>query len=66
GDLHAVFHQFYDSPYNIFALEQFAQWLQPEEFKDLDAVKDFKEFHKKWMPFEFSGVFFVTDKVEAK
>ncbi|MHD0006876.1 ABC transporter substrate-binding protein [Corynebacterium diphtheriae] len=66
GDLHAVFHQFYDSPYNIFALEQFAQWLQPEEFKDLDAVKDFKEFHKKWMPFELSGVFFVTDKVEAK
>nr|WP_120491335.1 ABC transporter substrate-binding protein [Corynebacterium lactis] len=60
GDLHAVFHQFYDSPYNVFALEQFAKWLHPEEFADLDPVADFAAFHKEYLPFELTGTFFTT------
>ncbi|QPK80235.1 ABC transporter substrate-binding protein [Corynebacterium lizhenjunii] len=60
GDLHAVYHQFYDSPLNVFALEQFAVWLHPEEFKDLDPEADFAAFHKQWLPFELSGTFFAT------
>lgn len=58
GDLHAVYHQFYDSPMNLFALEQFAKWLHPELFADVDPVKDFHDFHQQWMPFEASGEFF--------
>lgn len=60
GNLHAVYHQFYDSPFNVFALEQFAQWIHPEEFSDLHPVEDFAEFHKNWLPFDFSGVFFAS------
>lgn len=60
GHMYAVYHQFYDSPFNIFALEQFAQWLHPETFSDLDATRDFADFHSKWMPFEFSGTFFTS------
>lgn len=62
GKLHAVYHQFYDSPLNVFALEQFAQWLHPELFQDLDVEKDFADFHKKWLPFEYSGTFFTSTK----
>lgn len=43
GNLHGVYHQFYDSPFNVFALQQFA------------------EFHSQWLPFEYSGTFFVSD-----
>lgn len=43
----------------MFALEAFAKWLHPEEFADLDPAQDFKDFHKEWLPFEYSGVFFV-------
>ncbi|WJZ03627.1 ABC transporter substrate-binding protein [Corynebacterium freiburgense] len=60
GDLHAVWHQFYDSPFNYLALEQFAMWLQPELFKDLDPEAHLAEAHKEYLPFEASGVFFVS------
>lgn len=58
GNYFAVYHQFYDNPFNVFALEAFAKWLHPEEFADLDPAQDFKDFHKEWLPFEYSGVFF--------
>ncbi|HCD4227532.1 TPA: ABC transporter substrate-binding protein [Corynebacterium striatum] len=60
GNFHAVYHQFYDSPFNVFALEQFAVWMHPETFKDLDPEKDFADFHDKWLPIDYSGVFFTT------
>lgn len=62
GNLHAAYHQFYDSPLNVFALEQFAQWLHPELFQDVDVERDFADFHKQWMPFEYSGTFFTSAK----
>lgn len=58
GNFHALYHQFYDSPFNVFALEQFAQWLHPEEFKDLDPQGDFEKFHAQWLPISYSGTFF--------
>lgn len=61
GGLHAVYHQFYDSPFNVFALEQFAAWLHPDEFAGVDIDKDFAAFHREWLPFEYSGTFFVSD-----
>lgn len=60
GKLHAVYHQFYDSPLNVFALEQIATWLQPDIFKDLNPQKDFMDFHAQWMPFNLKGTFFTT------
>lgn len=60
GHLHAAYHQFYDSPFNVFALEQFAKWIHPEEFKDLNPEQDFAEFHQQWLPFDLSGTFFAT------
>ena len=65
GDFFAVYHQFYDSPYNVFALEAFAKWLHPEEFGDLDPAKDFEDFHAEWMPIDYSGTFFL-DGYEAE
>ncbi|WP_295624894.1 ABC transporter substrate-binding protein [uncultured Corynebacterium sp.] len=60
GDLNGLYHQFYDSPYNVFALQQIAVWLHPEEFSDLDPVAEFEEFHREFLPFELSGTFFTS------
>lgn len=65
GDYYAVYHQFYDNPFNVFALEAFAKWLHPEQFEDVDPAKDFEEFHKEWLPFDYSGVFFVGPEEAA-
>ncbi len=60
GNLHGLYHQFYDSPYNVFALQQIGAWLHPDKFKDVDPVADFAEFHREWLPFELTGTFFTS------
>lgn len=59
GNYFAVYHQFYDNPYNVFALEAFAKWIHPEQFADLNPTEDFEDFHKEWLPFDYSGAFFI-------
>lgn len=59
GNYFAVYHQFYDNPYNVFALEAFAKWIHPEQFADLNPTQDFEDFHEEWLPFDYSGAFFI-------
>ncbi len=58
--VHAVWHQFYTAPYNVFAAIQFAKWMHPEEFKDVDPTALYKEFHEKFLPVPYSGAFWVS------
>lgn len=58
GHLYSLWHQFYTSPWNIFAAEQIAQWQHPEAMKNVDPAEDFKKFHEQWLPYEYSGTFF--------
>ena len=57
---HAVWHQFYNSPYHFVVLQQFAKWLHPERFADLDPERTFREFHDQFLPFSYSGTFWVS------
>ena len=57
GQFHSIYHQFYNSPYHFVALQVFAKWFYPEKFADLDPQKTFVELHDKFLPFDFSGVF---------
>lgn len=58
----SVYHQFYNSPFHFVAVQQFAKWIHPDEFKDLDPNETFKELHEKFLPFELSGQFFAELK----
>ena len=60
GRHHAVWHQFYNSPYNFAVLQQFAKWFYPEEFADMDPIANFTEFHDRFLPISYSGTFFVS------
>ncbi|GAE77425.1 periplasmic binding protein [Cutibacterium acnes JCM 18918] len=42
----------------FFALEQFAAWQHPKQFKGVDLTKDFAKFHEDYLPFGYRGVFF--------
>ena len=48
GDVHAIWHQFYTSPY--VAVQQLAKWFHPELFADLDPDATFPDFHAKFLP----------------
>ncbi|CBJ82765.1 conserved hypothetical protein; putative exported protein [Xenorhabdus bovienii str. Jollieti] len=58
----AIYHQYYDSPFNIIAVEAIAKWLHPELFKDIDPHADSIYVHKTFTALDGSGVFWVTTK----
>ncbi|MFC6488267.1 ABC transporter substrate-binding protein [Nitratireductor sp. GCM10026969] len=50
GQVHAIWHQFYNSPYQFVAIQQMAKWLHPELFTDLDPEATFEELHERFLP----------------
>ena len=57
---HVVWHQFYNSPYHFVVLQQFAKWFHPKLFADIDPVANFAEFHRRFLPIEYSGTFMLS------
>ena len=53
GNVHAIWHQFYTSPYQFVAIQEMAKWFHPELFADVDADATFKEFYDKFLPIEY-------------
>ncbi len=60
GRVHAVWHQFYGAPYEFYPIQQFAKWLHPGLFADLDPDQTFKEFHERFLPVTFKPGYFVS------
>ncbi|WP_159565979.1 ABC transporter substrate-binding protein [Budvicia diplopodorum] len=56
----AFYHQFYDSPFNIAAVEQIAKLLHPDLFGDLDPLADLKMLHEDFSSIDYQGVFWVS------
>ena len=57
GRAHAIWHGFYNSPFNIVALHAFAGWLHPERFPDADPQALHDEIHRRFLPFPPSGTY---------
>ncbi|MDP3258073.1 ABC transporter substrate-binding protein [Bosea sp. (in: a-proteobacteria)] len=64
GRVHAIWHQFYNSPYQFVAIQEIATWLHPELFKDLDAEATLKTLHERFLPLPYEPGYWVT--VERK
>ncbi|MDX7986642.1 iron transporter [Xenorhabdus sp. 12] len=58
----AVYHQYYDTPFNIIAVEAIAKWLHPDLFRDIDPHADNIYAHKTFTALDGSGVFWITAK----
>lgn len=50
NQFHAIWHQFYNSPYQFVGIQQMAKWLHPELFADLDPEATFRELHDRYLP----------------
>jgi iron complex transport system substrate-binding protein len=62
NNVHAIWHQFYNSPYQFVAIQQIAKWLHPELFADLDPDATFKELHDRFLPIDYRPGYFVSLK----
>lgn len=60
GRAHIIWHNLYNSPLNIIAVEAFARWIHPETFQHIDPNATASEIHEKFLPFEANGVFTAT------
>ncbi|WP_420963894.1 ABC transporter substrate-binding protein [Brucella sp. IR073] len=52
-NFHAIWHQFYNSPYEFIAVQQLAKWFHPDLFADLDPDATFAEYHRRFLPIKF-------------
>ncbi|PZO01433.1 MAG: ABC transporter substrate-binding protein [Hyphomicrobiales bacterium] len=60
GRVHAIWHQFYNSPYQFVAIQEIAKWLHPELFKDLDADATLRTLHERFLPLPYEPGYWVT------
>lgn len=56
----AIWHQFYNSPYQFVAVQQLAKWLHPELFTDLDPDATFRELHERFLPIAYHPGYFTS------
>ncbi|CAH2803594.1 MAG: hypothetical protein CBARDMAM_4717 [uncultured Caballeronia sp.] len=47
GCVHSIWHNYYDSPYNIIVIEALAKWIYPEQLKDLSVKATHDELISK-------------------
>lgn len=59
-NVHGVWHQFYNSPYQFVVIQQMAKWLHPDLFGDLDPEGTFKTLHERFLPVEYDPGYFVS------
>ncbi|MCZ7449097.1 ABC transporter substrate-binding protein [Agrobacterium rhizogenes] len=62
GNVHAIWHQFYNNPYQFVAIQEIAKWLHPDLFEDLDPEATFKELHARFLPLDYKSGYFVSLK----
>ncbi|QNT78520.1 ABC transporter substrate-binding protein [Entomobacter blattae] len=62
GKAYALWHSFYDSPYNIIAIEVMAHWFHPDIFKDVNPQKTAEELYNRFLSIPFTGTYWVAAK----
>lgn len=55
----ALYQQYYDTPFNIIAVEAIAKFIHPELFEKLDPQADSDYLHKTFTALDGDGVFWV-------
>lgn len=57
---HAIWHQFYNSPYQFVAIQQLAKWFHPTLFTDLDPDASFRQLHERFLPVPYEPGYAVS------
>lgn len=60
GRAHAIWHGFYNSPFNVVAVQVFAKWLYPEAFVDLDPQRTLEHFYGEFQPVVLNGQYWIS------
>jgi iron complex transport system substrate-binding protein len=56
----AIWHSFYNSPFNVVAVQALAKWLHPELFADLDPRATMQALYDRFQPVKLDGTFWMA------
>jgi len=62
GRAYAMWHHFYNSPFNVVAVQVFAKWLHPSLFADLDPRATLQTMYERFQPIPLEGVYWTALK----
>lgn len=60
GRAYAIWHHFYNSPFNVVAVQVFAKWLHPELFADLDPQSTLDDLQARFQPLALDGTYWIS------
>ncbi|WP_246164601.1 ABC transporter substrate-binding protein [Halopseudomonas laoshanensis] len=60
GRAHAIWHSFYNSPFNVAAVQVLAQWLHPELYADLQPEQTLAHLYQQFQPVALEGTFWIS------
>lgn len=55
GRAHALWHNFYNTPVNILAVEAMAKWIHPELFSDIDPAETLEQLNREFLAVPLEG-----------
>lgn len=58
--VHAIWHGFYNSPFNVVAVQVFAKWLHPQAFADLEPRRTLEDFYREFQPVALDGHYWIS------
>jgi iron complex transport system substrate-binding protein len=62
GRAFAIWHHFYNSPFNVVAVQAIAKYLHPQEFADVDPTATFRTMYDRFQPFPLDGTYWISLK----
>jgi iron complex transport system substrate-binding protein len=65
GRVHGISHNYYDSPYNIVAIEAFAKWFYPQQFRTLDVGATERDLYRRFLAIPDTGTQWVDAPLPA-
>lgn len=65
GRAYGLWHSFYDSPFNILAIEAMAKWFYPERFAKLDPEADLREISTRFHGLPATGTYWISSGRQA-
>lgn len=59
GRIFGIWHHFYNSPFNVVAVQVFAKWLDPKTHIKLDPEATMKTLYKRFQPVPLNGTYWI-------
>lgn len=60
GRSHGIWHAFYNSPYNIIAVEAFAKWFYPKEAANIDPEATLTTLYSRFVKLNRNGTYWTS------